>query len=384
MPALENPIPLSVLDLAPLVSGSTPAEALRNCVDLARAVERLGYRRFWLAEHHLTPGVVSAAPSVLIGLVAAATERIRVGSGAVLTGHHTPVGVAEQFGILSHLHPGRIDLGIGRSNLGRLVELAGRRRGGSSPVPAPATPSADEDLFPRAPKIPFDLERALAQARLVGQRADERDDYEAWIGAIQALVRGDFHGPDGRAHRSPAAEGADAAIWVLASSPGVSARTAARLGLPLGVSYHIAPAGVPATVAAYREAFQPSEVLQRPHLMVSADVVVGHDDAHAQALSSGYGAWVLSIRAGGGAIPYPSPTEAAAWEWTDEERVLVADRIATQIVGSPDTAVRRLRALVDATGADELLITTITHDHAERVRSFERLAKAWSAHGGAR
>ncbi|MBL7492437.1 LLM class flavin-dependent oxidoreductase [Frankia sp. AgB1.9] len=390
-------VPLSVLDLAPLVSGSTPAEALRNCLDLAREAERLGYTRFWLAEHHLTPGVTSAVPSVLIGAVATATERIRVGSGAVLTGHHTPVGVAEQFGLLAHLHPGRIDLGIGRSNLNRLAELASRWAAGSPTAgPAPSDPAAEPPgvpapdgkgrivdglLIPNQPKgmfTPERLPRILEQAKLVGHREDEGEDYPAWIGAIQALFRGDARGSDGQPLRSPATEGADARIWVLASSPGDSARTAGELGLPLGANYHVAPWGVLDTVAAYRAAFRPSAELDRPYVLVSADVVVGDDDAHAAELARGYGAWVLSIRAGEGAMPYPSAAEAAAKVLTDAERALVADRVDSQFVGGPETVVQGLRALVAATGADELLVTTITHDHADRVRSYELLAKAWA------
>jgi alkanesulfonate monooxygenase SsuD/methylene tetrahydromethanopterin reductase-like flavin-dependent oxidoreductase (luciferase family) len=392
------------------VSGSTAAEALHNCLDLARQTERLGYARFWLAEHHLTPGVVSAAPAVLIGQVAGATERIRVGSGAVLTGHHTPVGVAEQFGLLAHLHPGRIDLGIGRSNLNRLAALAARwATGQPAPAPpaatgpgepagrAPADPSAatppgvrasdvagrvvDGLLLPDQPKAMFSPDRVprlLEQARLVGHREDEGDDYPAWLGAIRALFAGEFRAPDGELLRAPAAEGADAQIWVLASSAGDSARTAGELGLPLGANYHVAPWAVLDTVAAYRAAFRPSPGLARPYVVVSADVVVGDDDAHAAELASGYAVWVLSIRSGGGAIPYPTPAQAAARSWTDAERALVADRVVTQFVGGPRTVARGLRTLVHATGADELLVTTITHDHADRVRSYELLAKAWA------
>ncbi|CAI7979259.1 Luciferase family protein [Frankia sp. Hr75.2] len=393
-------VPLSVLDLAPLPSGSSAADALRNTLDLARQAERFGYARYWLAEHHLTPGVASAAPAVLIALVAAATERIRVGSGAVQTGHDTAVVVAEQFGTIAHLHPGRVDLGLGRSNLGRLVDRAAKPtpngtvqplngtaqplngtaqplNGTAQPPPRPSARVVDGLLLPESPAVTFDVERLGRQLRLVGFRDGPEEDYTALVRDIQAFVGGTYRAPDGTALSAPAAEGADLEIWILAATAGGSALTAAALGLPLGANYHIVPSTVLETIAAYRAAFRPG-VLNEPRVMVSADVVVASDDETARRLASGYGPWVASIRAGGGAIPYPSPGEVAARGLSDAERALVADRVDTQFVGSPETVVRGLRVLRDATGADELLITTITHDHADRVRSYELLAEAWS------
>ncbi|ABW11452.1 luciferase family protein [Parafrankia sp. EAN1pec] len=379
-------VPLSVLDLAPLPSGSSAADALRNTLDLARQAERFGYARYWLAEHHLTPGVASAAPAVLIALVAAATERIRVGSGAVQTGHDTAVVVAEQFGTIAHLHPGRVDLGLGRSNLGRLVDRAAKPtpngtaqplNGTAQPPPRPSARVVDGLLLPEPPAVTFDVERLGRQLRLVGFRDGPEEDYTALVRDIQAFVGGTYRAPDGTALSAPAAEGADLEIWILAATAGGSALTAAALGLPLGANYHIVPSTVLETIAAYRAAFRPG-VLSEPRVMVSADVVVAPDDETARRLASGYGPWVASIRAGGGAIPYPSPGEVAARGLSDAERALVADRVDTQFVGSPETVVRGLRVLRDATGADELLITTITHDHADRVRSYELLAEAWS------
>ncbi|MEX5709047.1 LLM class flavin-dependent oxidoreductase [Parafrankia sp. FMc6] len=379
-------VPLSVLDLAPLPSGSSAADALRNTLDLARQAERFGYARYWLAEHHLTPGVASAAPAVLIALVAAATERIRVGSGAVQTGHDTAVVVAEQFGTIAHLHPGRVDLGLGRSNLGRLVDRAAKPtpngtaqplNGTAQPPPRPSARVVDGLLLPESPAVTFDVERLGRQLRLVGFRDGPEEDYTALVRDIQAFVGGTYRAPDGTALSAPAAEGADLEIWILAATAGGSALTAAALGLPLGANYHIVPSTVLETIAAYRAAFRPG-VLNEPRVMVSADVVVAPDDETARRIASGYGPWVASIRAGGGAIPYPSPGEVAARGLSDAERALVADRVDTQFVGSPETVVRGLRVLRDATGADELLITTITHDHADRVRSYELLAEAWS------
>ncbi|EFC83630.1 LLM class flavin-dependent oxidoreductase [Parafrankia sp. EUN1f] len=388
-----------MLDLAPVTAGSSPADALRNTIDLARRVETFGYSRYWLAEHHLTPGVASAAPAVLIGLVASATERIRVGSGAVQTGHHTAVVIAEEFGTLAHLHPGRIDLGLGRSSVGRLLERAGQAPApappavpvaAAAPAPAPeparasSSPAASSRvvgglLVPAQPALSFDLQRLGRLLRLVGFRDDPDDDYAGLVRDIQALFAGTLRAEDGTELSAPAAQGADAQIWILASTAGESARTAGELGLPLAANYHITPAGVLDTIDAYRASFRPG-VLTRPRVMVSADVVVGPDDESARHLASGYAPWVASIRAGGGAIPYPSPPEAAqaAAALSDEQRALIADRLDTQFVGSPQTVVRGLQVLRDVTGADELLITTITHSHADRVRSYQLLADAWN------
>ncbi|WP_131747666.1 MsnO8 family LLM class oxidoreductase [Frankia sp. Cppng1_Ct_nod] len=401
-----GPVPLSVLDLAPLSSGTSAADALRNTIDLARHAERFGYARYWLAEHHLTPGVASAAPAVLIALVADATRRIRVGSGAVQTGHHTPLVIAEQFGTIAHIHPGRIDLGLGRSSARRVGEratgsAAGPSAGRGGTATATAEPSVINGLLiPAPPKVMFNRENLRRQMDLVGYRDGADEDYTDQVRDIQAFIRGEYRTPDGVHLCSPTAEGADLQLWILAASAGDSARTAGELGLPLAANYHVVPSTVLDTVAAYRATFQPSETLdgQRrrdhalsappeakvrgsltaPHVMVSADVVVADDDETARQLASGYGPWVASIRTGDGAVPYPTPAEAAAYPWTEQSRALVADRLDTQFVGSPETVVRRLRTLRDATGADELLITTITHDHADRVRSYELLAEAWA------
>src|SRR5437763_1329299 len=203
-------VPLSVLDLAPVVSGQTAADALRNTVDLARRVEEFGYHRYWLAEHHLTPGVASAAPAVLIALVADATSRIRVGSGAVLLGHHAPLVVAEQFGTIAHLHPGRIDLGLGRSGYGRARDLAKRF---AAPVDTSGPPSRVVDglLIPGKPKANSTrlLARLEEQERLLGVSADGREsasgDYQSQVRRILQFVAGEFHADSGEPlHVTPA------------------------------------------------------------------------------------------------------------------------------------------------------------------------------------
>jgi len=379
-------VPLSVLDLSPISSGATAAEALRNTVDLARRAEAAGYARYWLAEHHLTTGVAGISPALVIQLVAAATERIRVGAGAVQLGHRTPLSVVEEFGLLDALFPGRIDLGLGRTGF-RPPDAAG----GPPPPPRPvAEPARTEDRWTPEGLLlpaPFDISSLIGSplltryARLVQFPGADLPDYRAQLDQILELIRGEHRTPEGLDAHAVPGEGADLQVWVLGSSPGDSARAAGALGLPFGANYHVAPAAVMDAVEAYRKAFVPSRVLERPYVLVSADVVVADDDATARHLASPYALWVHSIRSGRGAIPFPSPDEAAAHAWTPQERALVADRVKTQFAGSPRTVVERLRVLQQATGADELLVTTITHDHRDRVRSLELLAEEWRRAG---
>ncbi|WP_248962860.1 LLM class flavin-dependent oxidoreductase [Sphaerisporangium perillae] len=373
--------PLSILDLAPIVSGGTARDALRNTVDIARRAEELGYHRYWLAEHHLTPGVASSAPAVLITAVAAATSRIRVGSGAVQLGHQTPLAVVEQFGTIEALHPGRIDLGLGRSGQ-RAKELSSAARAAAgAPAPPPAEARiVDGLLIPP----PFSF-AALAHSplfklsgSLLQQPGAESPDFAEQVDDIQALLAGAYRSADGfQAHAQPG-EGAEVELWILGSSGGQSAQVAGERGLPFAANYHVSPATVLEAVEGYRDAFKPSATLAAPHVMVSADVVVAATDEEARRIAEPYGLWVRSIRRGDGAMAFPSPEEAAAHVWSEEDRALVADRLDTQFVGSPETVVDRLGVLRDATGADELLVTTIAHDHADRVRSFELLAAAWT------
>ncbi|WP_406691076.1 MsnO8 family LLM class oxidoreductase [Saccharopolyspora sp. ID03-671] len=371
------PVPLSVLDLSPIVSGQTAADALRNTLDLARRTEEFGYRRYWIAEHHLTPGVASAAPAVLLTAIAGVTSTIRVGSAAVLLGQHSPLTVAEQFGTLAQLHPGRVDLGVGRSGKKRTQELTERL---TAPVEHEGS-TVDGLVVPAKPRAVARSEKYAArlrrQAELVGAPAEELT-YREQVQRVRWFLEGGFPGPDGEPVRANPAEGADLQMWVLASSGGESAVTAGELGIPFAASYHITPSTVLETVEAYREHFRPSAHLDRPHVVVSADVVVADTTERARELASPYGMWVHSIRAGAGAIPFPSPAEAAEFEWDDEARDVVADRLATQFVGTPDDVADRLATLRRVTDADELVITTITHDHADRVRSYDLLAKSWA------
>jgi luciferase family oxidoreductase group 1 len=215
-------------------------------------------------------------------------------------------------------------------------------------------------------------------AGLLQQPGAVTPEYADQVDQVLALIAGTYQSADGaEAHVVPG-EGANVEVWILGSSAGVSAEVAGERGLPFGANYHLSPGFVLEAVAAYREAFRPSARLAAPKVLVSADVVVGPDDETARELAAGYGSWVLSIRTGSGAIAFPTPQEAARHEWTDDERALVKDRIDTQIVGSPATAADQLEILAEETGADELLVTTITHDHRDRVRSYELLAEEWA------
>lgn len=376
-------IPLSVLDLAPIPDGSSAAQALRNTIDLARRSEESGYHRYWVAEHHFTPGVASSSPAVLIALIAAATERIRVGSGAVLAGNTTAAALVEQFGTIDALHPGRLDLGLGRTGQRRQEALA-TVAAAPAAASAPARPARQERvvdglLLP----APVDITKLLTSPRaravdtLLRQEGAQPPPFAEQVEEILAFLAGTYRTPDGFAVQPVPGKGAQLELWLLGSSGGESAQLAGAKGLPFAANYHVAPSAVLDAVQAYRAAFVPSEHLAQPYVVVSADVVVARTDERARELASPYATWVRSIRSGAGAIPYPSPNQVAVSDWTDEERALVDDRVRTQFVGSPERVADQLRVLRDATGADELLVTSVTHDHADRVRSHELLAAHW-------
>ncbi|MEV7888915.1 LLM class flavin-dependent oxidoreductase [Streptomyces sp. NPDC002817] len=369
-------IPLGVLDLVPISTGSTAADALRNSIDLAQQAERFGYARHWFAEHHLNPGVAGTSPAVVLALTAAATSTIRLGSGAVQLGHRTALNTVEEFGLLDALHPGRFDLGLGRS-------------GGRPPAEKPADSSEVEGRAPNGLLIPprFSFARLLGSPRIGLQRkllllpGAESQEYAEQIDDILALLAGTYRSPEGiEAHVVPG-EGADVELWILGSSGGTSAETAGARGLRFAANYHVSPATVLEAVDGYRSFFEPSDILDKPYVSVSADVVVAEDDETARELATGYGPWVRSIRTAEGAIRFPTPDEARAHTWTDEDRELVQDRVDTQFVGSPAAVADRLEQLQEATDADELLITTITHGHTDRVRSYELLAEEWRKRG---
>ncbi|MER6074436.1 LLM class flavin-dependent oxidoreductase [Streptomyces sp. NPDC001817] len=373
---MSSGTPLGVLDLVPIASGSSAPEALRNSIDLARRAEEFGYTRHWFAEHHLNPGVAGTSPAVLLALTAGATSTIRLGSGAVQLGHRTALSTVEEFGLVDALYPGRLDLGLGRSG--------GGPPGERQAPPATVSPVVD-GRAPGGLLIPprFSVAHLLGSPRIALQRKllllpnAESQEYGEQIDDILALLAGTYRSPEGiEAHPVPG-EGAEVEVWILGSSGGVSAEAAGARGLRFAANYHVSPGTVLEAVDGYRARFQPSDALDKPYVSVSADVVVAEDDERARELAAGYGPWVRSIRTAEGAIAYPTPEEARAHPWTDEDQALVQDRLDTRFVGSAGRVADHLEQLQEATGADELLITTITHDHADRVRSYELLAEEW-------
>jgi luciferase family oxidoreductase group 1 len=327
-------VPLSVLDLAPVPDGGSAGEALRATIDLAIHAERLGYRRFWVAEHHNMPGIASSAPPVLIGHIADATHAIRVGSGGVMLPNHVSLVVAEQFGMLEALHPGRIDLGIGR---------------------APGTDQATAAALRRSPE---------------GLSAD---DFPDQLMDLLGFFTGQW--PDGHPFAQITAvpgRGHQPAMWLLGSS-GYSAQVAGLLGLPFAFAHHFSAANTLPALALYRQHFRPSEMLDRPYAMVAAAVICAESDERARWLAGSGALSFLRLRSGRPG-PVPSPEEAAAYPYNELERAFVEDRQASSIVGAPETVKRQITELLAATAADELMITTMVYDPADRLRSFELVA----------
>jgi alkanesulfonate monooxygenase SsuD/methylene tetrahydromethanopterin reductase-like flavin-dependent oxidoreductase (luciferase family) len=366
-------VPLSILDLAPISAGSDAATALRNTVDLAQQAEQWGYRRYWIAEHHFV-SVASSSPAVLIGQIAAATQHIRVGAAAVQLGHTTAVAVVESFGMLDAFHPGRIDLGVGRS--GQRRREAARQPTADQPKPPREWREIDGVVVPP----PFDVSALMRNPRLRARMAVLQQpeavspDFGDQVGDILAMLDGTY-APDGVESHVVPGERAPLSPWVFGSSKGQSAQVAGARGLPFVASYHITPATALEAVDAYRAAFQPSEELREPYVVVSADIVVADDTDTARHLASSYGHWVYSVRAGDGAVPYPDPDSSPPL--TAEQLALVEDRTATQFVGDPDEVAHRLDALQRLTNADELVVTSVTHRHEDRLRSHELIAKQW-------
>jgi luciferase family oxidoreductase group 1 len=319
---------LSVLDLAPVATGSSVADALRNSLELARQAERLGYLRHWVAEHHNMPGIASSAPAVLIAHLAGVTSTIRVGSGGVMLPNHQPLVVAEQFGMLEALHPGRIDLGIGRApGTDQITAYALRRA---------ADPSADD--------LPQQLAELLAF-------------FSGTFPHITA-VPGVGHTPE---------------IWLLGSSD-FSARLAAQLGLPFSFAHHFMPQNTLAALEIYRRYFQPSQTLREPYTMIGVAVVCADSDEHARWLHGPAKLSFLRLRSGRPST-LPSPEEAAAYQYAPSERDFIDSWTATHIVGSPTTVQERLLELQQRTGVDELMLTTNVHDHTDRLGSYQLIAE---------
>ena len=327
-------IPLSVLDLATVATGSSPAQALRETTDLARTVERLGYHRLWVAEHHAMLAIASSAPAVVIAHLANATTTLRLGSGGVMLPNHAPLVIAEQFATLEALHPGRIDLGLGR---------------------APGT----------------DPRTALALRRSPDLRAASfPDDVVELIGYL--LPR------DGGAPRHTFAtpgSGYLPEVWLLGSST-FSAQLAGMLGLPFSFAYHFAPQLLDEALSLYRENFQASLLLDQPRVMVAVSVLCAPTASEAQYLAGSSALTALQRRAGAIGL-LPSPDEAAAYPFSDEERAFVDESLASHVVGDPATVKRGLVELVDRTHADEFMLSTRTHAYEAREQSYRLIAESW-------
>jgi luciferase family oxidoreductase group 1 len=324
-------VPLSVLDLATVSSGSTPAQALADTTALAKVAEELGYHRLWVAEHHGMPAVASSAPAVLIAHLANATSTLRVGSGGVMLPNHAPLVIAEQFGTLEALHQGRIDLGIGRAP-------------GTDPVTARAlrrSRDLDVDTFP--------------------------DDV---VELIRYLMPND--GPAGHPASVPG-HGYLPEVWLLGSSV-YSAELAGMLGLPFSFAYHFAPKYMDAAFERYRSAFQPSFLLAEPHAMVAVSVLCAPEAEEAEFLAGPSALAILQLRSGRLA-PLPSPEEAAAYDYSPAEAALVAETTATHLVGDPALVARGLTELQARTGADEIMLSTRAHSLEARSRSLALIAE---------
>jgi luciferase family oxidoreductase group 1 len=305
-------VPLSVLDLSPIVQGGTAAQSFRNTLDLARQCERWRYHRFWLAEHHSMPGVASAATSVIIAYVAGGTSTIRVGAGGIMLPNHSPLVVAEQFGTLESLYPGRIDLALGRAPGADQITAHALRR-----------PPTAGDAFPN------DVAELLAFFR-----APEP-------GQLVSAVPG---------------AGLNVPVWILGSSL-FGAQLAAYMGLPYAFASHFAPAMLMQAIDVYRSRFQPSAYLERPHLMLGVSVVAADSDEEARRLFTSYEQSFVALRRGR-PIPVPPPIEGYTPPLSPIERAQLEPVLANAIVGSPDTVSRRLAKFVGDTGADEIIISS--------------------------
>ncbi|BCH27954.1 alkane 1-monooxygenase [Mesorhizobium sp. L-8-10] len=319
---------LSVLDLAPVAEGSDVSRSLGNTLDLARHVERLGYKRYWLAEHHNMPGIASAATAVVIGHVAAGTSSIRVGAGGIMLPNHAPLVIAEQFGTLAALHPGRIDLGLGR---------------------APGTDMATA--------------RALRRNLDAGVDSFPQDVTElmAWFAPA---------GPDQRIRAVPG-EGQDVPIWILGSST-YGAQLAAILGLPYAFASHFAPAELHNALDIYRSRFQPSEQLSKPYVMLGLNVFAADTDTEARLLFSSLQQAFVNLRTGRPG-KLPPPVEDYESGLDPMARAMLGQALSCAVVGAPGTVARGIQDFVQRTGADELMVTAQIFDHEARKRSFEIL-----------
>lgn len=333
-----NAFKLSVLDLSPIAAGSSSSEALRNTLDLAQLADRLGYTRYWLAEHHNIALIASTAPEIMIGHVASVTSRIRVGSGGIMLPNHSPLKVAETFKMLEALHPGRIDLGLGRApGTDQLTALALRRS------------------------------RELVVA----------DEFPQQLGDLASFLSGDFPAdhPFRRIKAYPTVARLPE-LWLLGSSD-FSAQLAAEVGLGFAFAHHINPSLAVAALQFYRQSFRPSPRLATPQALLATHVICAETDELAEELASSADLNLLRYLSRGQSQPLASVAEAKAYSYTAEDRVMIRHNRSRLTVGSPATVRASLTSLADAAGIDEIMITTMIHDHAARRRSYELLAAAF-------
>jgi len=319
---------LSVLDLAPVVEGSTTREALQNSLDLARHAERLGYNRFWLAEHHNMPGIASAATAVVIAHVAAGTSKIRVGAGGIMLPNHAPLMVAEAFGTLAELHPGRIDLGLGRA------------------------PGTDQATM-----------RALR--RYMGGADSFPQDVQELLGWFDPVV-------PGQTVQAVPGSGADVDVWILGSSL-FGAQLAAHLGLPYAFASHFAPGDMMGAIQIYRERFKPSPRLQEPYVMLALNVMAAETDEQAKLLFTSIQQAFANLRLG---RPGKMPPPKADLQLDPMVAHGIAQALSCSVVGGPEKVKRGIAEFVAQTGADELMVTGSIWDHQKRLRSFEIAAQS--------
>ncbi len=327
-------LPISILDLTPVPSGSSPADAIRNTVDLARHADRWGYSRYWVAEHHNTPGMACPAPEVMIGHIAAATEHIRVGSGGVMLPNHSALRVAEGFRVLEALHPGRIDLGIGR---------------------APGTDSVTAFALRRAPVDGSEFPNQLAE--------------------LFAFAGDGF--PDDHPFRTVSAQPAEVdlpPVWILGSSD-FGAQVAAAFGLGFAFARHLNPRGAADALRVYRQGFTPSARCPAPRTILTVSAIAADTVERAEQLALSLALGVVRMRQGR-PDKLPTPQQAADHDWTEAERDQLRRYRRAQMLGTASDVRDGIAAVVDETGADEVMVMTSVHDHGERLRSYELIAQA--------
>ncbi|WP_041054453.1 LLM class flavin-dependent oxidoreductase [Jeotgalibacillus campisalis] len=324
-------IPYSVLDLSPIVAGATAADAFKNTLSLAQHTEKLGFNRFWLAEHHNMPFIASSSTALLIGHVAAGTSTIRVGSGGIMLPNHAPLIIAEQFGTLESLYPGRIDLGLGRA------------------------PGTDQRTA-----------HALRRNRNNGQEFPE---------LLEELLS--YFNPDLLDHkpvvRAIPGEGLSVPVWLLGSS-GFSAQLAGQLGLPFSFASHFSPDNTLPALDLYRRNFKPSDTLEKPHAMVGVNVIAAETDEKAQYLATTLQqAFLNLIRST--ESPLPPPVENMDEIWSPYEKAALEQQLGSSIIGSKETVKAKLQKFLDDTNADEMMIVSQIYDHQDRLRSYEIVAE---------